>query len=151
MLGVDKRTSRAPGWSYSDLVLVWMCGLGALAGAFGGAFVGYLYGLDQALTAATVPWYAATGLVIGAAAGSLLSLAPAGVLVALRHRRWATAPVRIALTALVGAAPLTLYQLLVSGFAMAGEVIVFCVVVTGAPAGLAAAWLAYRTRRSLRR
>jgi hypothetical protein len=151
MMGVDKRAGRAPKWPYNNLVMVWMCGLGALTGAFGGAFVGYLYGLDQALTAAAVPWYAATGLLIGAAAGSLLSLAPAGVLVALQHRSWATAPVRIALTALVGAAPLTLYQLLVSGFAITGEVIVFCAVVTGAPAGLAAAGLALSTRRSLPR
>lgn len=148
MSGVNERAGRASPWSSTDLVVLWMCGSGALAGALGGTFVGYLYGRDQALTAAHVPWYAVTGLIIGAVAGFLLGLVPAGVMVALGRRTWATAPVRVAVTALAGAAPLTLSQLVLSGFSSVGEVLVFCALVTGAPAALVAAWLPARTRRS---
>lgn len=114
------------------------------AGAIGGVFVGWLYGRDQASHAAHIPWYGIGGLLLGAFFGLLISLAPAAVLILLRGRGWAAAPVRIVLAALAAAAPLTLYMLAVSNFDPVGEVMVFCVFVTAVPAGLAAAWLAYR-------
>lgn len=124
-----------------------MCGFGAVAAALGGAFVGYLYGRDQALTAASAPWYSVGGFVIGAVAGIFLGLVPAGVFHVLAPRTWASGPVRIAVVALAGAAPLTIYGLVVSGFA--SEVAAFCVMVTGTPAALAAAILVHRNRRSV--
>jgi len=119
------------------------CGL---AGAVSGCFVGWLYGRDQSLTAAGIPWYGVGGSVLGLLLGLLISLPPAVVLLALLGRGWASGPVCVVLAALAAAVPITLFIVLASAFYPVPEVLLFCLTVTAVPAGVVTGWLTRSSR-----
>jgi hypothetical protein len=139
---------RRPPWAYANLLVAWACGLGAVAGALGGGFVGYLYGLDDAVTSSEVAIDAVAGLLLGTAVGAGSGLLPAALLVALQSRTWATTPVRVVFAALLAAAPLSVLQLLASGSTVVPEALGFCALVTGAPAAVAAVVASRRSATS---
>jgi uncharacterized membrane protein YbhN (UPF0104 family) len=121
------------------------------AGAVGGFAVGWLYGRDQATTTSAVPWYAVIGLVVGVVLGLLVSIGSILVLVAIDRRPWASsAPLRAGLAAAGAAVPIMLLVEGMSGFSAAPEAVVFCVLLSATPAGVATVLVDRRASRARR-
>jgi hypothetical protein len=121
------------------------------AGALGGFAVGWLYGRDQATSTSEVPWYAAIGLVVGVVLGLLVSIGSIVVLVVIDEKPWAAAaPLRAGLAAAGAAVPITVLVGVMSGFSVAPEALVFCILISAIPAGVATALLDRRTSRASR-
>jgi hypothetical protein len=134
-----------------DSALSWVAGACMAAGAVGGFVVGWLYGRDQATTTSAVPWYAVLGLVVGVVLGLLVSIGSILVLVAVDRRPWASgAPLRAGLAAAGAALPITLLVEGMSGFSAAPAAVVFCVLLSATPAGVATVLVGRRASRARR-
>jgi hypothetical protein len=145
------RSDASRGVASPDSAVSWVAGSCMAAGALGGFAVGWLYGRDQATSTSEVPWYAAIGLVVGVVLGLLVSIGSIVVLVVIDEKPWAAAPLRAGLAAAGAAVPITVLVGVMSGFSMAPEALVFCVLISAIPAGVATALLDRRTSRASRR
>jgi hypothetical protein len=142
------RSDASRGGASPDSAVSWIAGSCMAAGAVGGFAVGWLYGRDQATTTSAVPWYAVLGLVVGVVLGLLVSIGSIVVLVAIDERPWASAaPLRACLAAAGAAVPITVLVEVMSGFSVAPEALVFCVLISAVPAGIGTMLLDRRTGR----
>ena len=122
----------------------------APAGALGGGYIGWLYGLDQALSPAGVPGYVLVGLLLGALFGMLMALPSGLLLLGLEQRGLAPAPVRVLLSALAGAASATFVLGMASGSSLTGREALLAALAGGLAAGLVATGLALPGRAGRR-
>lgn len=122
----------------------------AAVAAGAGCFVGWLYGRDQATSAAEWRTYMVEGVVVGAVVGLVVGLLSAVLLVGLHRRAPIGAPGRVALTAVAAAVGVGLVVVVLSGFAVVWSAILFCSLAAGVPVAAAGGWVSYRRHRAQR-